>query len=538
MAQSLVKVAFLLALVVSPAQAQSLQCVSPPSGLVGWWPGAGSAKDLTGTNHGTLSGGASFATGKVGQAFSFDGINGTVVVPDSSSLRLTNQVTIETWINLRTVATDFAIASKISSGTGLNGYELGIGGNNTLFAQFNSPGGFWPQFAISYASPIVTGVWYHVAWTYDQSAMKLYLNGLPVATNIIGAHAISTSSSDFRISGADNHVYFNGLIDELAVYNRALSAGEIATIYAAGSAGKCLPPILPRTATAVPQLVNGFLVGAPIDDGGAGYTNTPLVRFIGGDGTGATAAAVISNGVVASIKITNPGSGYNNAPFVVIDPPFIANPVLGLTPMSLLTFSNLAVGGSYQLQRLNSYYWTNQPLSFTAASSFYQMFAGGFGGEYRLALSPVPSQAFATAKVVNGFVVDATLIGGGSGYVSSPSVSFVGGGGSNATAMARISAGVVTNIMIMAAGIGYTNTPTIRIDPPPAAAVSPTVLPVMRLDSTSLAPYDNYQIQFKPNLMTPWANWPGGLFTPTFPTNSQFLFITNGTGFFRLQYEP
>ena len=46
-------------------------------------------------------------------------------------------------------------------------------------------------------------MWYHVAFTYDQSAMKLYCNGQPVATNVIGAHAIATSPSELRISGAD-----------------------------------------------------------------------------------------------------------------------------------------------------------------------------------------------------------------------------------------------------------------------------------------------------------------------------------------------
>jgi hypothetical protein len=106
------------------------------------------------------------------------------------------------------------------------------------------------------------------------------------------------------------------------------------------------------------------------------------------------------------------------------------------------------------------------------------------------------------------------------------------------TAVASISGGVVTNITITSAGIGYTNTPTVQIDPPPAAAVSPTVQPVMRVDSASLAPYDNYQIQFKPDIEAAWQNWSGGLFSPTDVTNSQYLFITNGIGFFRLQYVP
>jgi hypothetical protein len=96
----------------------------------------------------------------------------------------------------------------------------------------------------------------------------------------------------------------------------------------------------------------------------------------------------------------------------------------------------------------------------------------------------------------------------------------------------------VTNIVVTSTGGGYVNTPTVQIAPPPAVAVAPTVLPVMRLDSASLAPYDNYQIQFKPDLGAAWENWNDGLFSPTDVTNSQYLFLTNGVGFFRLQHVP
>ena len=89
------------------------------------------------------------------------------------------------------------------------------------------------------------------------------------------------------------------------------------------------------------------------------------------------------------------------------------------------------------------------------------------------------------------------MTSGGSGYVTTPAITIVAdGGGSNATAVAQISGGVVTNISITDAGIGYTNTPTVQIDPPPAAALSPTVLPMMRW-IVELSPYDNYQIQSK-----------------------------------------
>jgi hypothetical protein len=273
--------------------------------------------------------------------------------------------------------------------------------------------------------------------------------------------------------------------------------------------------------------------------GGCGYTNTPPVRIIGGGGSGAQAVAVVSNGVVVAVNILDAGSGYTSTPVVVIDPPFIPNIILGIAPMSFLSFSNLAIGGNYQLQYKASWYWSNQPVSFTASSFIYRQMVAGVAdsGVYRLALNPVPSQAFATAQVINGFVVGATVTAGGSGYVTNPVVTIAGGGGTNATAISHITGGVVTSISITGAGIGYTNAPTVQIAPPPAAAVSPSVLPVMRVDAAGLVPYDNYQIQFKQNLNEAWANW-SGIFNPPDVTNSQFLFITNVTGLFRLQYLP
>ncbi len=140
--------------------------------------------------------------------------------------------------------------------------------------------------------------------------------------------------------------------------------------------------------------------------------------------------------------------------------------------------------------------------------------------------------------VVYGFVVNATVTSGGSGYLTSPTVNIVGGGGNGATAVSQISGGVVTNITITDAGIGYTNTPTIEIDPPPVSAVSPAIQLVMQLNSSDLAPYDNYQIQFTPTLNATWSNLNGGLFIPTDVTNTQYLFVTNTAAFFRLLYAP
>jgi len=143
----------------------------------------------------------------------------------------------------------------------------------------------------------------------------------------------------------------------------------------------------PRTATGTATLFSGFVVNVIITDGGSGYTNTPLVRLIGGGGSGAQAVAVLRNGVVTAIIVVDAGYGYTSAPLVFIEPPFIPSPVLGIAPMSFLAFSNLTVGGVYQLQRSVAWYWSNQSVSFTATNDVYTQMVAGVAGnaDYRLA---------------------------------------------------------------------------------------------------------------------------------------------------------
>jgi hypothetical protein len=296
----------------------------------------------------------------------------------------------------------------------------------------------------------------------------------------------------------------------------------------------------PQMGTATAQVGDGYVVNASLTGGGGGYTNAPVVRLIGGGGSGAGARATISDGVVTGIIVTNAGSNYTSTPVVLIAPPVTPNPVLDIAAMSVLSFTNLTVGADYQPQRLAGWYWADQGPVLTATNPFYLQILSGTvaAGGYRLALTPVPAQALAVPQVVNGVVVSATLTSGGSGYLTAPTVSVVGGGGSNATAVATISGGVVTGLRITDAGAGYVRTPAVRIAAPPAVAVLPVVQPAVQLNASSLAPYENYQLQFSPGLGGAWANWSGGSFTPTTATNSQLILITNGTGYFRLQYLP
>ncbi len=520
-------------------------CEAPPSGLVAWWPGEGSAVDIAGTNNGTLYNGVGFVPGMVRQAFSFNGTNSYVEVPDSPSLRLTNDLTIEFWVKRQRLSGIEVLLEKGGDWTGAQcDYEVVLHDSRENYCLFLTYTG-----GLQGGGQIADYNWHQCAVTAHNGSTNvgIYVDGAlqPISfTDGSTTVALTPSTRPLHIGAQLDPVtgwyyYSETCVDEMSLYDRMLSATEIQALYNAGSAGKCRSL---RAATASPVLAYDFVVAANITDGGYGYTHPPTVKIIGGGGSGVQAVAVVSNGVVVAINVLDAGYGYTNAPIIVIEPPIIPQPKMGVAAMSLLSFSNLVLSTNYQLQSFLGNTWSNLGTAFTAAGPTFTQFVSGTAdlSDYRLAAFPVPQQAYATAQLVNGFVVGATVASGGSGYVTNPAVAIIGGGGSNATAVANISGGVVTSITITAAGSGYTNTPTIQIAPPPPPAVtlSPTVLPVMRLDSANLAPYENYQIQYKSDLGGTWEGWSGGLFSPTGVTNSQYLLITNGAGFFRLEYVP
>jgi uncharacterized repeat protein (TIGR01451 family) len=209
-------------------------------GEVGWWPGDGDANDIFGSYHGTLQNGATFATGQVGQAFSLDGVNDFVQVPDDPNLDIRGHITIDAWI--KPVALGGRIVDK--SG-GSDGYLLGTDSGHLRLAIGST--------SISSSAILSTTVWTHVAGVYDGSQLKVYINGV-LDTSLAASGAIPTNTLPLHIgadqSGLSN---FNGLIDEVQLYNRALSDAEVLSIFDAGSAGVCTSFTPPPSFTTQPQ---------------------------------------------------------------------------------------------------------------------------------------------------------------------------------------------------------------------------------------------------------------------------------------------
>ena len=235
--------------------------VAVPSGIVSWWTANNTAADAMGLNNATLSN-VTYTTGEVGKAVSFNGLNGWAALGDPSSLAFTASFTIEGWIKVNGLPAGYNFGSIMFRGDdrgGLDPYQLVIKPNGDLQFQIESDPNAWA----SIEAPIPTGQFVHVAATLDDAtgAMTLYENGAIVAqiTTTVRPFATLDPTQQPGVGiGNSNalsnyNVPFNGLIDELTVYNRALTAGEVFGIYKAGSSGKVISPI----AVSNPSVVNG-----------------------------------------------------------------------------------------------------------------------------------------------------------------------------------------------------------------------------------------------------------------------------------------
>lgn len=237
-------------------------CVPPPTGLVSRWAAEGNANDLSGSNHGQLEGGAGYAAaGKVGKAFSFDG-TGVVRVAHNANLNV-QAFTIEAWVYPALLdGVGDTIVCKETDAPAYQYYLVIRGPDNRHGA------GTIPRGNLAFYLHGITGLptnefpggtvvdgggqvplftWTHVALTFDGGSAKTYINGV-LTRNITGLSGmINATSGPFRIGSRSDSVIrgsnpqdgFNGLIDEVALYNRAFSASEIQSIFNAGELGKC-----------------------------------------------------------------------------------------------------------------------------------------------------------------------------------------------------------------------------------------------------------------------------------------------------------
>ena len=209
--------------------------VLAPAGLVNWWTANGNFIDIIGGDNGTPMGNLYFSTGEVGEAFHMDGST-TIITTSAGDLAV--PWTVCRWVNRQNTPGDsgglledgtYALKLEQYNGT----HEVGISKSLAYDAIF-SP---------AYTVPV--GTWTHLAFVGTSSGTTLYANGvvkgsltnsIPLPREYIGATYVPSSSDyvDFML----------GSLDEIMVFNKALTAAQINSIYTAGSAGLITAPAI------------------------------------------------------------------------------------------------------------------------------------------------------------------------------------------------------------------------------------------------------------------------------------------------------
>jgi len=205
-------------------------------GLVSLWhfdEGSGTvAMDGVDSNHGTLSG-PLWDAGHSGEGLVFDGVDDAVTVPNHSSLNPA-QITVSAWIKADTWTAESwrgSILTKDQQSPAC-GWALRCGDGGRL--SFEVGTNAW--YFIDTAQLMSLNTWTHVAGTYDGTTLRAYIDGVERAIGSPYNGSICTSSTRLAMGASDDNAdrYYDGMIDDAAVFNRALSGPEIQKLYQAG----------------------------------------------------------------------------------------------------------------------------------------------------------------------------------------------------------------------------------------------------------------------------------------------------------------
>jgi hypothetical protein len=200
------------------------------AGMVGWWKFDETkgeiAKDSSSGNHeGKLQGDAKWTKGKIDGAIELDGSGDYVQIAEESAFDITGQITIACWVNIHSMANEWmAIVTK-----GDNSWRLSTVQNQRKFhASVND----WQTFRISGNTGVSANKWHHVATVYDGKKMCIYVDGeLDVCQPWTGGIARNDYDVLIGENAQEKGRYFDGLIDDVQIYNYALKEADITALY-------------------------------------------------------------------------------------------------------------------------------------------------------------------------------------------------------------------------------------------------------------------------------------------------------------------
>ena len=231
------------------------------AGLIGYWPldetAGTTASDLSGNGYdGALAAGLGWTVGQVDGALDLGGVDPSVTMGSTPLLDNLSAVTMAAWMR-GTPATDWhSILDKRDAHT--VGWDLYLQPSSQLFLRVNDK-------TLNGSAVVADNTWHHVVGIYDGNALTLYVDGAFDASAVVGAVSLDTSNNLRLGTGRAGGFFYTGGLDEVRVWNRALTVEEVADVYTFTSGP---PP--PDTTPPVRS------VGAPAGTVAAGTTQTVI----------------------------------------------------------------------------------------------------------------------------------------------------------------------------------------------------------------------------------------------------------------------
>jgi hypothetical protein len=210
-------------------------CLAAPNGLIAWWSGDGHSGDIKRDSHGHAEGGAGFAAGYTGQAFSFDGVDDSIRVPMVTSF-WPPDVTMALVAKPRTTGKEEILLSGFK-----NVWQIRrLASGQIDYCVSDVDGQCGDAGRATSQTPVAENVWTEVVVVDTTDTLSIYINGKLDATGPASRRPY-TDRYQVRIGASfSGSGFFSGLIDEVRFFNAALDASEIARMQSAGRPGLCV----------------------------------------------------------------------------------------------------------------------------------------------------------------------------------------------------------------------------------------------------------------------------------------------------------
>jgi hypothetical protein len=382
----------LAAAMVLPAQT----CLPPPAGLTHWWRGEGDGFDSIALADAVLVSGVQFSAAKVGTGFLISGSGDDYIslpqniFPVPFSGEGNTPFSFEVWFQTSSNGVILGQQSEapFSSDVAGNVPALYVGTNGLLYAQM-----FW-AFAPQLISPgaVNDGRFHHAVVTYDGTVEALYLDGVHISSTPFTQegyastyyYQLGTGYTAGWDATTGQWFPFAGVLDEPSIYNRALSASEVAALFNAGNAGKCAP--------FAPGLVLRHRYS--FDGAASSLVVTDSVRRADGLLVFGSAQAPYTNGVADSSAFSGSGAlhlaGLSGC---VLLPPRPISVLSNFTIEAWLTWNGPA---SSVWQRVFDFGISDQGTNANGAGTNYVLFTPALGGTERPAFEETTVNPFGT----------------------------------------------------------------------------------------------------------------------------------------------